>query len=206
MTKDRERKTKRPSDQQAIRPPDHPMHAELSIITLELLRQQLAGGGTARLRVSSNSMAPSIKAGDEVIVEAAKPAELRIGDVVVLNANGGLLMHRLLARQGKRLVTRGDSMAAPDRPWTPEQLLGRVRTVLRADGRQIELRLDCAPMALRFLWQGELLAYRLARAVKRWLLGERPSRWSAIVAWLITIPSRYWLCHRSQRIVKRISG
>jgi len=138
-------------------------------------------------------MAPLIAAGDEVIVEAAKPAELRAGDVVVLDAGGGLLMHRLLAWQGGRLVTRGDGTVAPDRPWPPEQLLGRVRAVLKADGQQIELPPGSAPVGLRLLWQAELMAYRLARAVKRCLLGNRPCRCSAAVARLITASSRCWM-------------
>ena len=141
-------------------------------------------------------MVPLIVAGDEVVVEAAQSAELCVGDVVVLDAGGGLLMHRLLAWQGERLVTRGDSALAPDRPWPSEHLLGRVRAVFKADGRRLALTPRAAPLGLRLLWRVELLAYRLARAVKRCLLGERPCRCSAAVARLISAPSRRWLSGR----------
>lgn len=169
------------------------MRTNLATATHDLLRQQLAGGGTARLQVSGDSMAPLIARGDEVIVETAAADELHIGDVVVFDPGDGLLMHRLLTRQGERLVTRGDKMATPDHSWAPEQLLGRVRSMLKGDGRQIVLSPGHMPRGLCFLWQIELWAYHLARALKRRLPGGRPCRYLPAVAWLITAPSRRWL-------------
>ncbi|MDH7487677.1 MAG: S24/S26 family peptidase [Anaerolineae bacterium] len=169
------------------------MYTNLATTTHDLLRQQLAGGGTARLRVSGDSMAPLIGRGDEVIVEAAAVDELHIGDVVVFDSGNGLLMHRLLARQAGRLVTRGDRMATPDHPWASEQLLGRVRSVLKGDGRHIALTASHVPRALRWLWQIELRACHLARVLKRRLPGDRLCRCLLAVARLITAPSRCWL-------------
>jgi len=166
---------------------------------VRLAREQLARGASVRLRVSSGSMAPLIAAGDEVIVEAVQPAELCAGEVVVLDAEGGFVMHRLLAWQGKRLVTRGDSMLAPDPPWLPEQVLGRVRTVLKADGRRLRVRSGTAPMGLRLLWRAELVIYRLAQIIERRLLGDRPCCCSTAVARLITAPSRRWLSGGGRR-------
>jgi len=174
------------------------MRTNLATTIHDLLRQQLAGGGTARLRVNGDSMAPLIGRGDEVIVEAAAADELHIGDVVVLDTGDGLLTHRLLARQGGRLVTRGDGMATPDHPWAPEQLLGRVRSVVKGDGRQIILPPGHAPRGLRILWQIELWACHLARAAKRLWSGGRPCRCAPAVVRLITVPSRCWLTAREQ--------
>jgi len=186
------------------RPPGQPI--KLSTITLDLLRQHLADGGPARLLVSGDSMRPLIAAGDEVIIEPVERDGLHIGDVVAVDAGGHLLIHRLLAWEGDRLVTRGDALLAPDGPWPLERLLGRVHMVLKVNEQPLKLDPGSAPRGLRFLWRMELMTYRLAQALKRRLLGSRPCRSWAAIAWFISAPSRYWLCHWCQRIRQRING
>lgn len=111
------------------------------------VREQVALGTPLRFRVTSESMAPLIAPGDEVIVAAAPPETLRPGDLIVAAAPGRpFVVHRLVAlhRQGDelRLVTQGDRSAAPDPAWPAEAVVGRVVAVVHA-GRTLDLRRGC---------------------------------------------------------------
>ncbi len=105
-----------------------------------MLRDSLQQGQVARLTVSSNSMAPFLRRGDEVLLEAVVPECLNPGDVVTLAAATGLLTHRYWATQnsstGPQLLTRGDRPLAFDLPWLPEAVVGRVQAVTRAGAKR----------------------------------------------------------------------
>jgi len=152
------------------------------------MRQQVALGTPLRFRVTSDSMAPLIAPGDEVVVAAAPPETLRPGDLVVAGVPGGpFVVHRLIAlrRQGEVLwlITQGDRSAAPDPAWAAEALIGRVVAVVRA-GRTLDLRrgrgrvLAQAQGALARL---EAAIYTLLRGAAYRLLGERMPRLGHVV-------------------------
>lgn len=106
----------------------------------DMLRQSMANGQMPFLTISSNSMAPLLKTGDQVGLEAVEPGQLRAGDIITLVQEGHLLTHRFwgLDDQG-RPFTRGDRPLAPDRPGEAHQLLGRV-TVRRRHNRELSLQ------------------------------------------------------------------
>jgi hypothetical protein len=66
------------------------------------------------------------------VVEPTEGA--RIGDIVLTLAERGLTAHRVIARRGDDLVTRGDNAPAPDAPVHVSRVIGRVAGVER-DGR-----------------------------------------------------------------------
>jgi hypothetical protein len=131
----------------------------------DLAAQSLRRGVTLRLRAHGDSMLPFLRGGDLVVIRPAVAAEVRIGDVICYEpASGGLCLHRVIAREERGFVTRGDALAyvetVPD-AW----LLGVVRAVER-HGRVI-------PTAQ---WRGRILAViapaiaplvPLARALRR---------------------------------------
>jgi len=119
----------------------------------ELFRETLESSGQARLAVTGTSMLPSIWPGDVVEVRRESVAEISPGDVVLCARHGGFLAHRVVYRgagvspmqhgqdaHATVLITRGDALREPDRPVTPDELLGRVTAILRG-GRRIEPRL-----------------------------------------------------------------
>jgi hypothetical protein len=145
----------------------------------ELVREQAARGVPFRFHVTSGSMAPLIRAGDEVLVRAA-PAGLRRGDVVLVEAGGAFVVHRLRAiLPDGRLVTHGDRNLTPDTPWAPQALVGQVVAVVRG-GREHDLTAGRAGW-LRRLAQWEQGFYDAARAAKRALFGTRPLGFSVAV-------------------------
>jgi hypothetical protein len=61
-------------------------------------------------------MRPVVRDGDVVLVVCADGDRLEIGDVICYEPEGGgLAVHRLVARSGTVLVTRGDALAWVDR-------------------------------------------------------------------------------------------
>ena len=102
-------------------------------------------------------MHPALRRLDVLFVDPCAYEALQPGDVVVFRAPDGrppdsYVVHRVRRRTERGLVTQGDACAHPDIELVrPEQLLGRVRRVLRA-GR------------VRPVWGG-----RAARLYLRWV-------------------------------------
>ena len=126
------------------------------------------------LAVSSGSMAPLFRVGDEVGVQPVKLHQLHVGDVVVICDHNQLLTHRFWGRQpggsNTEFRTRGDRSLTYDRPWSEYQLLGRV--VVRRRQHNL-LWLDYGLGR----WLNGRLA-RLAQHEQRWL-GSFPFLWIA---------------------------
>ena len=91
--------------------------------------------------VAGNSMAPFLKAGDEVQV-AHQAGALRRGDVVVIRQDERLMVHRVLKPvpelEPEPILTQGDHNRHQDPPAPRSRLLGRVCAVRRR-GRESSL-------------------------------------------------------------------
>lgn len=120
-------------------------------IIAAMLRDSLAVGQRPYLTISSDSMTPLFRTGDEVGLEAAASDQLQIGDIITLEQDGHLLTHRFWGWDGNgRLQTRGDRFLVFDTPSAPEQLLGRV-AVRRRDGQELDLTSGGGRRLHRFL-------------------------------------------------------
>lgn len=95
-----------------------------------LLKEGMAKGTIPFLTVTSNSMSPLLRKGDQVGLRPVGTSELRAGDVLVLQERDGFMTHRFwgtIQEKGQTmLLTRGDRVLHFDRPWAAQQLLGRV--------------------------------------------------------------------------------
>jgi phage repressor protein C with HTH and peptisase S24 domain len=80
-------------------------------------------------------MAPTLRPGDRLCIEAVSGEEARSGDVVIARRGGRLTAHRLTARRGGSVITRGDGNSFEDPPLPASQVVGRVVEVVR-DGRR----------------------------------------------------------------------
>ena len=96
----------------------------------DMLRDSLKQGQHPRLTVTSNSMAPLFKAGDQVILEAIQPEQLQANDIVTISdpspSGQSLLTHRIWAIRDNVILTRGDHALVFDKLYSPEVILGRV--------------------------------------------------------------------------------
>jgi hypothetical protein len=87
-----------------------------------MLREGLA----IELVAQGTSMRPLFPPGSTVRVFPASAADVRVGDVVLVELEGQLVAHRLIQASGGRSVTRGDSMPVADAPLPATAIVGRV--------------------------------------------------------------------------------
>jgi len=128
-----------------------------------LCRCVLGEGVPLALRVRGTSMLPSLWPFETIVVRAIDAAGARVGDVVLFERGGELIVHRIAAAAGDGTwVTRGDSLPADDAPVTASALLGVVTSVHRFGvARPIANRLTAAERALAWLVQRSVLVGRL---------------------------------------------
>jgi signal peptidase len=93
---------------------------------IELAAASLRASGSLTMRVWGSSMLPAIQPGDIVAVRRAEMAEACIGDVILCKRNGRFFAHRMVARHGDAVVTRGDAVRAEDPPVQAHEVLGIV--------------------------------------------------------------------------------
>src|SRR5438045_3104220 len=145
----------------------------VSAISSQLVRAGLEGGNPFRFRIVTESMRPSLRAGDDVIVQAVAWQQLRIGDVVLCDSGRMLVAHRLLAVRSPAgqplLVTKGDANWRLDAPYELRAYRGRVVRVERAGVRAVDLDSKRARLAARMragFSLGQAMLMQLYRRLK----------------------------------------
>jgi signal peptidase I len=110
-----------------------------------LLWPRQLGGPATYVITRGLSMEPGIHTGDLVVARAADDYD--IGDVVAIDSDelGITVLHRIVDRDGDRLVTKGDNndWLDPERP-RPDQLLGTMWLRIPAGGKALHA-LDSPP-------------------------------------------------------------
>lgn len=83
--------------------------------------------------VRGTSMLPTLREGDEVLLETA--SSVSVGDVVVVRSpvRRGTLLHRVARIEGGHVVTRGDACPFDDPPVSRSQVLYRAAAVRRGE-------------------------------------------------------------------------
>lgn len=150
-------------------------------VIADLLRESMARGEQPALTLTSNSMYPLLKVGDQIRIEPAAAAALQPGDVVTfINASdpSQLMTHRYwgsVQQNGRRvLMMRGDRPACFDPPCAAADLVGRVVARCR-NGRDLNLESGSGR------WLNRQLAGLAAREMAR-LTGKTGQPLSTIVA------------------------
>jgi hypothetical protein len=116
-------------------------------------------------------MLPFLRDGDLLEVQPAAPAEIEIGDVLCYEPpSGGLCLHRVIGREKRGFVTRGDALAHVE--TVPAAAVLGVVTAVERRGRRRSLRTPAARC------RGRLIA-RVAPAVARLLPLARALRRAA---------------------------
>ena len=119
---------------------------------MELGSELLMSGTKVRLRLSGNSMFPTVHANDIGIVTPISGINLEIGQVVVFASNGIWTAHRLVSIrqdvQPRVFLAQGDSVSKADNPFHEEDIVGIIETTERA-GKTVSLT---TPMYVRLAW------------------------------------------------------
>jgi phage repressor protein C with HTH and peptisase S24 domain len=86
----------------------------------------LREGRAIDLYAPGTSMRPLFPPGSTVRVFPARAADVRLGDVVLVDFDGLLVAHRLIRARNGRIVTRGDATPHADREMPAEAIVGKV--------------------------------------------------------------------------------
>lgn len=115
----------------------------LSTTATKLLFEALERDQNPFLSVTSDSMAPLFRRGDQIQLGQVSPESLTVGDVIVLGSQDDLLTHRFwgVANIGGSnfLITRGDRLAYYD-PLLPASQLKAVVIGRQRGDRFLDLR------------------------------------------------------------------
>ena len=87
--------------------------------------------------VLSGSMEPSISVDDVVIVKECKAYE--IGDIVVYQSGGELVLHRLIALDGNTATMKGDANDTADEPVLKSAIAGKMVYVWHGGGKTVKV-------------------------------------------------------------------
>jgi len=159
------------AEQEAILTRTSRRATQLEAVASALAAEALRRHGWVRLIARGASMLPAIWPGDELEIIAARPENLRPGDIAVCLVGGQIRIHRVRQVLDESLVTQGDNHAQPDPPIAFAEVYGRVEHVRRR-GAAPPLRAEHEGLAVgivrRLLRRSDALralALRLRRAV-----------------------------------------
>ena len=92
---------------------------------LGLIRTRLQAGESVIVSARGMSMWPFYRNGANVLIEPCSIDDVEKGDVVLVLVASQLLLHRVVGRLGRGIITKGDARRRPDGVVPPERLLGR---------------------------------------------------------------------------------
>lgn len=101
----------------------------------------------------TDSMAPLIHPGDQIMVSKVPAEQVRSGDIVLFSRNGELIVHRVLkirlTNAGIRFVEKGDSSRVCGL-FSPDDVIGRV-TMVKGKGKIFNLSSPLSRLTSRAL-------------------------------------------------------
>ncbi len=146
-----------------------------SDLFLEVSAHLLRGGYGNSFRAEGESMHPTIRHGELVTVAPARPADIEADDIVLCRKRRGVVAHRVvrieqLGRGRDAFVLCGDAPAAGEEDVAPQQVVGRLVSVMRR-GRSIDPGSRPTRLVRRTRLCVSMLKGGLKGRPKGWMLG-----------------------------------
>lgn len=122
--------------------------------------------GEVRLEVTGGSMLPAIWPSDCLIIQHREPEKIQPGQIILYSRNGGLVVHRVVSRDGREFVTRGDSLPQADPPVKPNEIAGEIVSIIRR-GRRVAPELTLGRQIVSWLLRRSDFAVRVLLHFRR---------------------------------------
>lgn len=104
------------------------------------VESELAEGRRVRFRLKGSSMFPLIREGrDGVMIRPCTEDELHPMDVVLFRYRGKHVLHRILRKEGHRLLLQGDGSYVAREQCTTADVVGKLDEVIRPSGRSVSV-------------------------------------------------------------------
>jgi hypothetical protein len=101
---------------------------------------EIAQGRTVQFRLKGVSMFPLIRGGkDDVVLRPCSAEELRPMDVVLFKYKGKHLLHRIIRREGNRLLIQGDGSYVAQEQCSVDAVIGKVQAIVRSSGKAVSV-------------------------------------------------------------------
>ena len=84
--------------------------------------------GYSFFEVATGSMSPTIEVGDVVITKITK--DVKKNDVIVYKDGESIITHRLIEKNEKEIITRGDANNSEDKPIEENMIIGQVIKII----------------------------------------------------------------------------
>ena len=119
------------------------LKSKMEMVFQEVSSELLRLGYSIRFRPAGQSMQPTIRDGEAIMVAPATASKIRRGDILLYSTGESLIAHRVVRiacdkEAAARFILRGDSSVSCDAPVSFGQILGHVICVERA-GRSVRL-------------------------------------------------------------------
>lgn len=102
------------------------------------VEDEILSGRPVRLRMKGNSMFPLLRSQkDEVLLYPCPSEDLRPKDVVLFRYRGNHLLHRVILRDGNRLLLQGDGSYVAKEECLVDDVVAKVTGIIRPSGRVI---------------------------------------------------------------------
>lgn len=108
--------------------------------------------------VLSGSMEPELEVDDLIIVK--QQDEYFVGDMVVFQSHGVLIVHRIIAMDGETVITQGDANNTADDPIQLEDIKGSVICTIPSAG--VALNFLRSPVGIFIVVGGAILLMELS--------------------------------------------
>ena len=104
------------------------------------VESKIAEGRLVRFRLKGHSMFPLLRnERDEVVLYPCTEAELKPMDVVLFRYQGKHVLHRIIRREGTKLLIQGDGSFVAKETCTVADVIGKVRSVVRPSGKELSV-------------------------------------------------------------------
>ena len=140
----------------------------------QLIRDAVRAGGELWVTGSGQSMQPTVRHADLVLVAPLR-RDVRRGDVVLVPLGPRLMLHRVALVDDQRVVTRGDARERDDAPVARGEIVARAIAVRRDDlvtPLRLTTRFGASALA-RYLIADAKRGARRFRAMLRTRIGRR---------------------------------
>ena len=118
------------------------------------VEKELTEGRSVRIRLKGNSMFPLLRNGrDEVILCPCEESGLQPMDVVLFRYGGKHLLHRIVRKDGNRLLIQGDGSLVAQEECTVSDVVGKLQQVIRPSGKIVPVKSWKWQLPSR-LWRG----------------------------------------------------
>lgn len=122
------------------------------------MKEIFSSGSCIRIRAGGTSMSPFIRNGDFLLIEPAQEKILETGDVVaaIYPSLKRMLIHRIIAKNGKGCLLRGDAAPFTDGYIPRKHIMGKVARIER-NGKRVRFGLGPERFVLALLARTGLL-------------------------------------------------